>query len=182
MVTFSLLYVFFYLFLLLGIFFFIFTHIPFYALINFSISNIMIFLQKYKNLSFFYFWLLFMLTGLPPFGLFLVKFNIFFFLLYSSNIITLILLFTIFFFNMIFYLQVFNFKNFKKNNYHVVNTEIFSLWKDHKNYTTYSTYFITKFLVNILFFLFFMFFFFSDYYLILFINIVNNKSTWFLKI
>ena len=179
MFTLSVLYVFFYLFLVLGIFFFIFTQIPFYVLINFSIPNIMIFLQKYKYLSFFYFWLLFMLTGLPPFGLFFIKFNIFFFLLHSSNIISFILLFSFFFFNMIFYLQVFNFKNFKKNNYHVVSPEIFSLWKDNNNYTTYSTYFITKFSVNILFFFFFMFFFFSDFYLILFINIVNNKSTWF---
>jgi hypothetical protein len=176
MFTFSVIYVVFYLLNFLSIFFFLFTQVPFYVITNFSISNIMVFLQKYKYLSFFYFWLLFMLTGLPPFGLFFVKFNIFFFVLYSSNFTSIIFLFFFFFLNMLFYLQVFNFKNFKKNNYHVVTPEIFLLWRDNQNFTTYSTYSIVKFSVNILFFFSFMFFFFSDYYLILFIIIVNNKS------
>ena len=176
MFTFSIIYVFFYLLMFLSIFFFLFTQIPFHIITHFSIPNVMIFLQKYKYLSFFYFWLLFMLTGLPPFGLFFVKFNIFFFILYNTNLISIVFIFLFFLFNMLFYLQVFNFKNFKKNNYHVVTPEIFVLWKDNQNFTTYSTYSIVKFSVNILFFSFFMFLFFADYYLILFIIIVNNKS------
>jgi hypothetical protein len=178
MFTFSIIYVVFYLLIFLSICFFLFTQIPFYVITHFSIPNVMIFLQKYKYLSFFYFWLLFMLTGLPPFGLFFVKFNIFFFILHNTNIISIVLIFFFFFFNMLFYLQVFNFKNFKKNNYHLVTPEIFLLWKDNHNFTTYSTYSIVKFSVNILFFLFFMFLFFADYYLILFIIIVNNKSMY----
>lgn len=180
MFTFSLLYVTFYLFIFLSIFIITFSQIPLFVLTSFSLTNFIIFIQKYKPTKGIYFWLFFSLSGLPPVGLFFIKFNIFFFVLYQTHIFSVIILFLFFFLNMLYYLQLFNFKNFKKSMYPLLTPNIFILWRNNQfiwsNFSTHSTYSITLFSVNILFFLFFTVIFFTDYFLILYVLNVNNKS------
>lgn len=170
MFTFSLLYVMFYLFIILAIFVLTFSQIPLFVLTSFSLTNFIIFVQKYKTSKNIYFWLFFCLSGLPPVGLFFIKFNIFFFILYQTHLFSIFVLFFFFFLNMLYYLQLFNFKNFKKPMYSVITPDIFFLWKNNQaiwsSFTTYTTYFIVLFSVNVLFFLFFTFLFFTDYFLI----------------
>ncbi len=57
MFTFSLLYVFMYLFIFLGLLALVFSQIPTFVFINLSTTNLMIFIQRYvplKNLIFFF--------------------------------------------------------------------------------------------------------------------------------
>lgn len=171
MFTFSLLYVFMYLFIFLGLLALVFTQIPTYVFINLSTTNLMIFIQRYiplKNLMFF---LVFTLTGLPPFGLFFVKFNMLAFILYQTHFAFIIILFFMFFLNMLFYVQLFNFRNFKKQTYHVFNASFFSKATAEKPFalqkTTYATYTLVLFIVNVLFCLIFSILFFNDFFLLL---------------
>jgi len=171
MFTLSLLYVVFYLFIFLSFLVLTFSQLPVYVLTHFSTSSFMIFLQKYKPSKNLYLWLIFALTGLPPVGLFFVKFNIFFFVLYQAHIFIIIILFLLFFLNMLFYTQLFNFRNFKKDIYSILNPEVFSKWsfsQSSKTYlATYNTYWTTLLVVNTLMFLVLTVVFFSDYFLIL---------------
>lgn len=164
-------YITFYILILLSIFGLIFSNTLFNILGILSLGNLIVFLQKYKNLKTLYFWLFFSLTGLPPVGLFFVKFNIFFAILNNTHIISSIIVFFFFFLNMLFYSQVFSSKNHKKSLYHIIGPDIFSYFKNTQlyssNFSNYTMYSITIFSINILFFLFFTFVFFSDYYLIL---------------
>ncbi len=169
--TLVVIYITFYMLILLSIFSLIFSNSLFSILSILSLGNLMLFFQKYKNLKTLYFWLFFSLTGLPPVGLFFVKFNIFFSILNNSHIISSVIIFFFFFLNMLFYSQVFSFKNHKKSLNHIIGPDIFSYFRNTQmyyfNFSKYTTYFITIFIINILFFLFFTFFFFSDYWLIL---------------
>lgn len=171
MFTLSLIYVLSYLFLILSLLILIFTQLPIHMLTSFSLPNFIIFIQKYKVEKNLYLWLFFSLTGLPPVGLFFVKFNLFFFILYQTHILIIFLLFLFFLFNMLFYVQLFNFRNYKKSLYSVVNGNIFNNWSAgwdlNSNYTTYTTYKVILSIINVIFFLSFTVFFFGDYFLIL---------------
>lgn len=127
MFTLSLIYVIFYLFIFLSILILTFSQLPIYVLTHFSTPNVMVFIQKYKPTKNLYLLLFFSLTGLPPVGLFFIKFNIFFFVLYQANFLIILVLFFFFFFNMIFYAQLFNFRNFKKPLYPLLTPNLFSL-------------------------------------------------------
>ncbi len=168
--TLALIYIVFYLVIFLAILLLIFSQIPLNLLMNFSISNFMIFLKKYTPTSPLYLWLLFCLTGLPPVGLFLVKFNIFFVILYQVHMFIVILLFLFFFFTMLFYIQVFTVRNFKLPMYYLVTPKIFETWATsnfYKSYmSTYNTYSTVLFVVSILMFLLLTILFFSDYVLV----------------
>lgn len=171
MFTLSLLYTTFYLLIILSLLIFSFIHTPIYTVTHLSATNFIVFIQKYiptKNLFFF---LVFSMTGLPPVGLFFVKFNILAFLLYQTHLIVITFLFFLFFLNMLYYTQLFNFKNFKKTIYSVVNTEIFSTWNKYNfvktQQSSYNTYRLTLMIVNILLFLVVSFLFFVDYFLII---------------
>lgn len=171
MFTFSLLYVSFYLCIFVSLLVVMMTHIPMYLLAHQSLTNIMVFIQKYipsKNLIFF---LIFSLTGLPPFGLFFVKFNILTFVLYQTHVFFIVILFFMFFLNMLYYAQLFNFKNFKKNSYHIITTDLLSKLGTsvyhHNQKTSYTTYSLTVTIISILFCLIFSFLLFSDFFLIL---------------
>lgn len=170
MFTFSLLYTIFYLYIVLALLVFTFTQMPIYMLTHLSTTNFIIFLQKYIPGKTLFLFLVFTLTGLPPVGLFFVKFNIFAFVLYQTHIYVICSLFLLFFLNMLYYTQLFNFKNFKKPIYHVIDTKVFSVWGQNgffKSFiTTYKTYNSTLFIVNVLLFLILAFLFFSDYFLI----------------
>lgn len=171
MFTLSLLYTTFYLLIILSLLIFSFVHTPIYTVTHLSTTNFIVFIQKYVPTKNLFFFLIFSLTGLPPVGLFFVKFNILTFLLYQTHLAVIIFLFFLFFLNMIYYTQLFNFKNFKKSIYSFVNTEIFSIWNKHNfvktHYTTYHTYKLTLLIVNVLLFLFISFLFFVDYFLII---------------
>lgn len=171
MFTFSLLYVFMYLFIFLALLALVFTQLPTYAFINLSTTNLMIFIQRYVPLKNLIFFLIFTLTGLPPFGLFFVKFNLLAFVLYQTHFFFVIILFLMFFLNMLFYVQLFNFRNFKKKTYHTFNASFFSKLNDGKSFstqkTTYKTYTLVLFIVNVLFCLIFSILFFNDFFLLL---------------
>ena len=164
-------YITFYVLILLSIFGLIFSNTLFSVLSVWSLGNLMLFLQKYKSLKTLYFWLFFSLTGLPPVGLFFVKFNIFFSVLNNTHIISSVIMFLFFFLNMLFYSQIFSFKNHKKSLYHTIGPDMFSYFRNTKlyssNFSKYTTYFITIFSINVLFFLFLTGLFLSDYYLII---------------
>lgn len=170
MFTFSLLYVSFYLCIFVCLLVLMFTQIPLYILTHNSTTHLMVFIQKYlpgKNLIFF---LIFSLTGLPPFGLFFVKFNLLAFVLYQTHIFLVIVLFLMFFLNMIFYTQLFNFKNFKMSCYHIFKADSFrksnSLTQFNVQKTTYTTYSLTVTIISILFCLTFSVIFFTDFFLV----------------
>lgn len=170
MFTFSLLYVFMYLFIFLGLLALLFTQIPTYVLISYSTTNLMVYIQRYVPLKNLIFFLIFALTGLPPFGLFFVKFNLLTFILYQTHFFLAIALFLMFFLNMLYYVQLFNFKNFKKKSYHEFDSNLCSKLQLADNYhihkSTYNTYFLVVFIINILIFLIFSFLFFNDFFLI----------------
>lgn len=120
MFTFSFFYAFMYLFVFLSLLTLAFTQFPLQLLTKYSTSNFFIFLLKYTPTKNLFLFLLFCLTGLPPVGLFFIKFNILAFLLYQNHVFFSLVLFFMFFFNMLYYTQLFNFKNTKKNTYNVV--------------------------------------------------------------
>ena len=171
MFTLSLLYVIFYLLTVLSLLILIFSQTPLYIITHLSTTNFMVFIQKYKVEKSLYLWLFFCLTGLPPVGLFFVKFNIFFFLLYQTHFISVILIFLFFLFNMLYYIQVFNFRNFKKPMYSIVTPKIFNVWTTNAShnylFSSYNTYKLTLFVVNVVLFFCFTLFFFGDYFLLL---------------
>lgn len=170
MFTFSLLYVLMYLFIFLSLFSLVFTQIPTYVFTSYSTTTLMVFIQKYipvKNLIFF---LIFTLTGLPPFGLFFVKFNLLTFLLYQTHLFLIFIVFFMFFLNMIYYIQLFNFKNFKKKTYNLFNSSLYSKVELSSQYhikkATYNTYSLILSVVNVLFFLLLSILFFNDFFLL----------------
>lgn len=174
MFTFSLLYVFMYLFVFLGLLALMFTQISLHIFTSYSTMSIMLYIQKYipvKNLIFF---LIFALTGLPPFGLFFVKFNILTFVLYQTHFFVIVVLFLMFFLNMLYYAQLFNFKNFKGKTYSRLNEVTFSAiglsTAFQATRSTYTTYSLILFIVNTLTALVFAILFFNDFFLV--VNII----------
>ncbi len=171
MFTLSLLYVVFYLFIFLSFLILSFSQLPVYFLTHLSTPKFLIFIQKYKVTKNLYFWLFFSLTGLPPVGLFFVKFNMFFFILYQSHVFVIILLFFFFFLNMLYYMQMFNFKNYKHELYTSLTPSTIQQWNTNarsKSYlTSYNHYYLTLTVVNTVLFLVLTVVFFADYYLVL---------------
>ena len=115
-VTLCLLYLFFYLLTILSIFF---SLISFYnpaVLTKFSLNELIIFSRKYGKPNLGIMLPLFILTGIPPAILFLIKFNILSLLLLKVNILIMSLVFLSFLLNMFFYTQAFIFKNYLESN------------------------------------------------------------------
>ncbi len=148
-----------------------FFNLPIQLLTNLSASTFFIFLYKYSIFRFLFLFLVFCLTGLPPVGFFLIKFNIFCFVLYQVHVIAAVVLFLLFFFNMVYYIQFFNFKNNKLKLYSTVNTKYLSFWHSDRTRmlqsTTYNSYSLILFVVNISFALVSMILIFNDYFFIL---------------
>lgn len=171
MFTFSILYVSLYLIIFVGLLILTFTQVPLYLVTQHSIPTFVIFLQRYIPVKNLFFFLIFSLTGLPPFGLFFVKFNILAFILYQTHIFFIVILFIMFFLNMLYYMQLFNFRNFKKMSYSTVTPQLITSLRQtnysSQNRITYRTYKLTCTLVTILFFLIFSLFFINDFFLIL---------------
>lgn len=171
MFTLGLSYVLVYLFIFLSLLTLSFSQLPIQFLTQLSTSTFLVILQKYTNFKGLFLFLIFALTGLPPVGLFFVKFNILAFVLYQTHLATMVGLFLIFFLNMLFYMQLFNVKNYKKQVYFVMNSDIFTIWQQNflsKNCkTTYSTYILVLSIITILLFLSLTLFFFADVFLVL---------------
>lgn len=170
MFTLSLLYTIFYLLTVLSLLVLIVSRTPLYTFTHFSITNFMVFIQKYKVESSLYLWLFFCLTGLPPVGLFFIKFNVFFYVLYQTHFVNVIIIFLFFLLNMLYYIQIFNFKNFKKPMYSILTPKVFSVWNctssSHRVFTSYNTYKLTLFTVNVVLFFVLTIFMFGDYFLV----------------
>jgi NADH:ubiquinone oxidoreductase subunit 2 (subunit N) len=143
--------------------------LPFKLLTEHSISFFSVFLQKYTKLKLPFYLLIFMLTGLPPVGLFFIKFNVFIYILYQTHFILVITLFLIFFCNMLYYIQLFNIKNFKKNVYANVYNVTINNWYSMQlvslggGYVTYTLVYLVSILLIMLTL---TIFFYSDFFII----------------
>ncbi len=170
MFTLGLLYVYIYILIFISLLILTLISLPIYFLTHYSTTTYLIFLQKYTTVRSIFFMLIFSLTGLPPVGLFFIKFNILAFILYQVNFFTIIILFILFFSNMLYYSQLFNIKNYKKKIYSSLNSDIFKIWSndtiDTLNFSNYS-YYNFIFLVNfILSFIFILLFIYADLFFI----------------
>lgn len=170
MFTLGICYLIIYSLLILSLFSISFIKFPIYCLTEWSVSTFLIFINRYTKVKELFLFFIFSLTGLPPVGLFFVKFNILTFIFYQTHIIIIIILFIMFFLNMLYYAQLFNIKNFKKNIYHVFNNNVFVIFKKNRMsvviFENYSTYNIIFFLVMVCFISILTIFFFNDFYLI----------------
>lgn len=136
MVTFVLLYIIMYLTCIVSLFTLSFIYIPLFVLTNYSLTTYLIILQKYNIFKNIFFFFIFALTGLPPVGLFFIKFNILAVILYNTHVVCFLVLFVLFFLNMLYYIQLFNIKNYKKKIYNIFSPEFFNTWRQD----TYSSY------------------------------------------
>jgi hypothetical protein len=155
MITFSLLYLFLYILIFLSITILSFLTIPFDLLIKFSMPNYFTILQKYTNNKFIVMVNFLFLTGLPPFGLFLVKFNILTYVLYHNHFVVILMLFFLFLLNMFYYAQIFNYKNYKNNDYSLVTVGILKYFNNPRRSLitqTYLSYRCFLSVINIFFF------------------------------
>ena len=178
MFTLTSIYATFYILILLSILIIIFSSNIFNLLSTLSLGNLILLIQKYKTSKTMYLWLFFSLTGLPPFGLFFIKFNILFHILVNTHFGSVLVSFFFFFLNMLFYSQIFSYKNHKTNLYHIVCPDIFNYFKNTKltypKFSSHITYSINLFAINLLFFLFFTSLLFNDLFLIL--NLFNCQQ------
>ena len=131
MFTLGFLYLFFYITFMFILFCLAFINFPIQFLTQWSTSTFLIYISRYFKLKEVFFFIIFSLTGLPPVGLFFVKFNILSLLFYQSHIFVISLLFITFFLNILYYAQIFNLKNFKKNSYNFLTENIFLIWKQN---------------------------------------------------
>jgi formate hydrogenlyase subunit 3/multisubunit Na+/H+ antiporter MnhD subunit len=170
MFTLSLLYVYIYILIFISLLILSFISLPTYFLTHYSTTSYLVFLQKYTTIKNIFLMLIFSLTGLPPVGLFFIKFNILTFILYQVNFFLIIILFILFFSNMLYYSQLFTTKNYKKHIYNNLNSNVFKVWSNDSintlNFSSYRHYnFI--FLINfILFFIFTVLFVYADLFFI----------------
>lgn len=167
MFTFGLMYLIIYLSVFISLLIFSFSFLPVKFITHWSISNYLILIQKYTIFKNIFFSLIFALTGLPPVGLFFVKFNILTTLLYQLHFFYIFIIFIIFFFNMLYYIQLFNIRNYKKKIYQNFTNDIKKYWKDTFVLYTYLTYKNIFYIVYLLVLLVLTIFVFADIYLIL---------------
>lgn len=169
MFTLGLLYIYLYIYIFLSFLLLSFSFVPLQFLTKWSLTSYLIFLQKYTNIKNIFFVLVFSLTGLPPVGLFFIKFNILSFVLYQTHILLIIFLFFIFLLNMLYYIQLLNVKNFKTNIYSNLNSNIFQIWGNDSrvNYGNNINYHHLYFIISTIGFIFCTIFFYTDFFLLL---------------
>ena len=171
MFTFGLFYVCTYLLIIITLLVLSFVNVPVQIMTEYSVTFFMLFLQKYNNFKNIFFLLIFCLTGLPPVGLFFIKFNILTVVIYQTHIFTIISLFFFFFLNMLYYIQIFNIKNFKAHIYKTISPKFFLSWQVNlysKSYiSSYGTYNLMLSCVSLISLLFLFLFFFNELYFIL---------------
>lgn len=137
MFTLGFMYLLFYIIFMFILFCLVFINFPIQFLTQWSTSTFLVYISRYFKLKEVFFFTIFSLTGLPPVGLFFVKFNILSLLLYQSHIFVITSLFITLFLNMLYYAQIFNLKNFKKNSYNFLTDSIFLVWKQN-NYSLHT--------------------------------------------
>lgn len=152
-------------------------------LINYSFGIFITFLRKYTIFQSIFLGIFICLSGLPPVGLFLVKFNMLNYVISYNHFIVILILYIVFLLNMFYYVQVFNFKNSKFKLIELVNNNVFKTWYTHSynylfNYKI-STYYSFFYIIFFFFLFFFFIWFFTDLFYffnnLLFIY-VNKKS------
>ena len=151
--------------------------LPIQFLTQYSINIFSLFIQKYTIYKNIFFNLFLCLSGLPPVGLFFIKFNLLAYILNQTHIFVIFILYIVFLANMFFYLQLFNFKNTKVSIFKLLNTTIFNSWSINTfcciTNHTYLTFSYVYWIIFFLFFLFFFIFFFNDLFLILQMYFIN---------
>ena len=170
MITFSVLYLVFYTLIFLTLLSISFFVVPFFLLSKFPLSVYFNIIGKYTQYKLFVAFIFLFLTGLPPFALFLVKFNILEYTLYNNHITIIVFLFLGFLLNMFFYAQTFNHKNDKGNVYLILTGVVFQ----NSKYTTsltkkysYVHYWVFLGAINTFFFLLLSPLFYTDFFLIM---------------
>lgn len=168
MFTLGLLYIFLYIATLISLMLCVFVFLPLQLLSSWSLTTYLTFLKKYTNIGNLFYCLIFILTGLPPLGFFVIKFNILVFILYQSHIIIVLFLFLIFFCNMLYYIQIFNTKNYKMQLYTKLSSSVFKFWNSEysKISTSILNYYYVNFIISIIIASILTVFFFTDIYLL----------------
>lgn len=168
MFTLGLLYIFLYIATLISLMLCVFVFLPLQLLSSWSLTTYLTFLKKYTNIGNLFYCLIFILTGLPPLGFFVIKFNILVFILYQSHIIIVLFLFLIFFCNMLYYIQIFNTKNYKMQLYTNLSSSVFKFWNSEysKISTSILNYYYVNFIISIIIASILTVFFFTDIYLL----------------
>ena len=182
--TFASIYLIFYIIILWCFLLSLVIYVPIFFISHVSFNTSFSFLKNYTKSTGLIFLLFFLLSGLPPVGIFFLKLNIIIYLLTYWNLFYIILVYFILFFNMLFYLQILKFKKqwtylsiIFKSDIYKLNAKDNSLlqkpevliFKKLINKESYYVYNITYIIFSILLLFFFSIFFFSD----IFICILN---------
>lgn len=175
-VTLNFIYLFFYLHILINVFFLLSEGNTLYSMSMLNISEYFYYIKKYKAENSQLIICIYLLTGIPPAILFLVKFNIIAHMVLNTGILSSFLIFLSFLLNMFFYSQIFNFKNYLNSSLLVylklkrTNTQNLTSVKTNTfyNYFYKTHYILLIFIFSILFY--------TDFFLIL-IN-VHNKAMY----
>ncbi len=137
--------------------------------LNLSLSNQLSYINKtHKWITLFLINFL-LLSGLPPFGLFIIKIHLIMYFFFNIHSLIFILILIFLLLNMFFYLQIFLIKN-KSNNFFKYSTLIFQFNK------TQNIYIYIKKKINYNFFMIFLLFFFLDFFFLLNISIFYFKN------
>lgn len=173
LVTLSYLYLSYYTITFVALFFVTYSFLCLSVVSSLSLGDYIHFLKKYSSYNFFFLILFFILTGIPPATLFLVKFSILSAVLYRFNFFISILICLIFLLNMFFYAQIYFFKNYLESNlkiiYNLSMKTHFRIIETNKGFNIIFIifYFIIFSILNI--------FFYVDFLLLFY---VHNKSTY----
>lgn len=167
MFTYVYLYLFFYILTYFFIIYYLVGIFNLYNSQNKQLSVIFNSLKFYNNINPLFF-LFFLLTGLPPVGFFIIKFNIIITALNNSSFIWQLIIFINLLINMFFYLQVFNSLNW--SNIFTVNThknlKLNTILKKNKLNKTSNLFNFYYYMIFFLFTNLFFIFYFLDFFVI----------------
>lgn len=173
-VTLSFAYLLYYILTLCGLFLVCFFFLPLNALYLLNLPTYICFFKKYSANPAILLCLFFILTGIPPAALFLLKFSILSFILSKFNFFLSSFLFINFLVNMFFYAQVFNFKNWSTQTL----SNVYSVFKHMCFFSNNNQNILFVVVYSIILFLIFTvlnIFFYLDFLLLVF---VHNKSMY----
>lgn len=168
--TFSYYYLSMYSITVIAVFILIFNLVPMSFMKNYSIQLLISYLTLYVPLSRYFFLLVITLTGLPPVGLFLIKFNIISLLMLHTSTNFSGFVFVLFLLNIIFYSQLLLIKNLTLNIFYSYKSDIFynyklsNLIEFFKGYYYYKAIFFVNYILAILLFNIFLY---NDIYLLI---------------
>ena len=163
LLTLGFLYMYMYIIIIVIIFYIFTSVISIQYFIHYSLSIFIVYIKKYTNYNILFSNLFLCLSGLPPVGLFFIKFNLLNYIINQSHIATIFVVYFVFLLNMFFYLQLFNFKNNKYSTSSIVTSTIFKYIYSYSCNPLYNSNYKTYYGIFFIVFLFFIFYFFAWY-------------------